>query len=1125
MRTRLALIIALAALLTAPCLADGAKSFDTTGKITAPDGKPAASATVEARTISRYTDWVVAATSKSTDDGSFTLKLAPGGYYFRAHTDALVSPDDYDSIEVKPDGSLSKPIEIHLEKGCRVEGTVVDTSTGKPVGGVSIITRNGDHAQSSESGAWSMVVARRNQAATAIKDGYYWPIVNFSGSGDTARVKVEIKPGGVIKGRVVDEQGKPIVGAHVRTEKSGYFRAFGARADAEGRFTLYGLDPDSRIEVSASADGYDYNRDQSAAFASGSREAEIEITLSPVKVRTIGGRVTRPDGSPVEGATVAYGEGPSWVDYTTAKTDKDGNYKLSKAGIRKNIVAAFGDGLAPVLKQVEADKDVTLDFQVKPGHTIEGRVEDEAGNPLAGVRMSASMDAKVEEARDSMYGSIAGASTDKDGKFKLEDLPEGVVYVDAYAKDFDSISNERLRVDRKDQILVLKKTVPGQISGIVLRAADGKPVTEFNVRIDFSRNGGRSSGLSPGIHEQGMNFQAADGKFVIKGFKLTEGYRVEVNAPGYMQGSLDPVMVKPASEDAYNDAVVRLSPAAPFEGAITDATTGTAVEGVLVTAWDTGRFGTSTSFTWDMSGTSLKSVSIRTDTDGRFRIESMPFASGMIMLEKPGFARTMVKKVSFSRPFEVRLEKGATVTGSVADDQGKVPPGAWLNVERVDLNLSFRGDLGPDGNFKLTDLPPGDYIVLQYKDGRSTRNQSFEVKAGETFNVDWVQRGEVTVEGAVLRAGGPVTGAHIRVNSMGSGMNWVGGCDVSADGSYKLTLRKPGKYLFSCDVGEWRDPDHISSSKTVELGAGANRVDFRLPCGSISGRLLDKTTGTPLANASVRPYIRETDANWRGRETLYSMGAEPSWHPGNEFKTGKNGEFHFKNLKAGTWLICAVLGGERSTAVPAGTFKLTEGEAKTGVIAKVPPTGSAKISIAGAKDLPKGTIAVCVDAFGMVHYPRHENGRYLTQIDGLPAGKTKVLLSEFTGLLAEVPFEVRPERTSNVTVKPAKLPRIVFRPKAGSITPEGRVSVAFRLTTPEGKPVLRDMDGLRWGSILEGTSTKAASVSVKPGKYLLKAAMRTDRDSWGDEADLAGWFGTVTVKPGKDTVIEMAVQE
>lgn len=1118
-------IVAVVVLVAGLCGAQGEKLFPVSGRVLMPDGAPSAGALVEARCIGNRTDdWTVKGTATTGADGAFTMQLEEGSYRTCAVSGEYIYLDRSEMIDVNADGSLSKPIKMCLEKGCRVEGSVVDTSSGQPVGGVKILSQEGDHAESSDSGEWSMVVCKRRHAITVVKEGYWWPIVNFDASGDTAKVKVEIKPGGTIRGRVVDEQGQPIPGAWVGTPGI-YFRTQAADTDADGRFVLAGQDPDSKISVSVGANGYDCLYDQPVTFPSGQKEVQVDFTLTKVKVRTISGRVTNEDGSPVEGAQVAYGYGTSFRDYVTARTDEDGRYTIEDARIIGEVtVVASGSGLAPVYKTAEADKDLQMDFQMKPGHTVEGRVEDEDGNPLAGAQVSVSMELKGAGARDNLYERIAGAGTDKDGRFKLENLPEGFVYVNVYTEDYDSISNERLKVDRKDYTLVLRKTVLGHICGTVVKESDGKPVTEFNVRLDYSRRA-RSSGLPPGLLEQGVDFHSEDGKFSIKGLAVNGGRRVVVTAPGYMWGSADPVMVKPESEEAYKDTVIRLHPAKPFEGCITEAGTGSPVEGALVTVWGiwgTGsRVSSASLVDWDVSGTSLKSVSTHTGAGGKFRFEAMPFFSGTMMLEKPGLARTLLRAVISSRPLQASMEKGATVAGTVADEQGNVPPGVWLSLENVGLNLRFRAQINPDGSFKVEDLPSGEYVVLQYnKRGLSDKYRFFDLKAGETHQVDWAKQGPipVVVEGKVLQNGRPVPNAGINVNTRRKGMDRdrAGSAVTGEDGSYRLAFFKPGEYFFSCTVGGGTGPN----GKTVQLAEGANQVDFDLPYGSISGKLVDKLGG-PLADASVKLYTRETYEQYTGGATLYWMEAEPRWWPRNECKTDKDGAFQAKNLKAGEWMICAA----EPVMLPAAVVKLAEGEAKTGVIAKVPPTGSAKFSVVGMKSMPEDARIACVDECGMVYSSKYDGKTFSAEFPDLPVGKLRAVVVSRDYLPAQVLFQALPNKTANVSVKLTKGSKIVFQPKGDSFDPNdlALASVAFRITTPDGKPVLQKAGGLYWwGDVTGGGGAFGPpSIVIKPGTYLLKAAIRVDSYSWGDESDLTGYSGIIKVAAGKDTVVEI----
>jgi protocatechuate 3,4-dioxygenase beta subunit len=1121
----LAVVAVAAVLVSGACVAEETKTLPVSGKALKPDGSPAAGALVEARSITGDTDWKTEGTATCGADGKFTILLSQGSYRVCAVAGDLVYFNQSEMFDVAADGKLSKPIVLRMEKGCKVQGSVVDISTGQPVGGVRIMTREGDEAESSDSGKWMMVLPKKSHTIIAVKEGYWRPLVNFTCPGDTTSVRVEIKPGGTIKGRVLDGHGQPIAGAWVGTQDSGCFRLQGTRTDSEGRFVLAGQDPDATVEVSINAQGYDYEHGQPVRFAAGQKEAQIDVTVRKTPLRMISGRVTRQNGSPVEGATVGYGYGTNYGDYASAQTDKDGRYTFG-ANARQCLVVASGPGLAPAWKLAESAKDLQLDFTIKPGHTVEGRIEDEGGKPVSGAYLSAKMRIVTGEImRDNLY-DIASARTDKDGKFKLENLPEDVVYAEVYAENYDRLNSERLKVDRKDYTLVLRKPVLGQICGTIVKDSDGKPVTDFNVRLDFSRNGGRSSGMSPGLVEQGMSFQPADGKFAIKGLTLKEGFRVVVTAPGCMQAAVDPVTVKPISENAYKDLVIRLHPAGLFEGSITEAGTGGPMEGVMVTAWDIAGFGSNVSFDWTMSNTSLKSVSTRTDASGKFRFESMPFSSGAVVFDRQGFAKTVLRGVRFSKPLAAAMEKGATVTGTVVDRQGKIPPGASLDIEIVEANLRAYGSqikMEPDGRFRMDDLPPGECLIMMHEEGqsRATRYQSFELKPGQTYNVDWDKQGSVVVQGRVLQKGKPVAHAQLNANVDRPGMNWAGYAESGPDGSYRIAFRKPGTYFISCQVGEWTDPNNRYTGKTLKLVDGANKADFSLPCGSISGKLVDNVTGKPISGASVRFYIRQTYEQKMGRPGGVTFSSvTPSWWPENTCKTDGNGGFHAENLKAGKWMIGASISSDDAHDIPACVVRLADGEAKTGVIAKLPPTGSATFSLVGMRGLPKGTWFTCTDGYGKTYYPKMGDQGWSLQFEQLPVGKITAGTQGTSYLLSPVSFQVRPDETTKVPIKLAKGSKIVFRVKGESVDPNESAPIDFLITTMDGKPALQRPDGLYLGGTV-GQRGEPASLAIKPGTYRLRAGVADDLNHSYGSKTVWSYSGTVRVTAAKDTVVEI----
>lgn len=1099
--------------------AQGARTFPVTGRVLQPNGSPAAGAAIEARSIARYTDWKVEGAAISDADGKFTVQLKQGTYYLRAGLDSLVCFDLSREIIVGKDGKVSRPIELRLEQGCKVDGMVVD-NTGQPIGGVKILTRDGDTAESSDSGKWTMILARQNHTIIAVKDGYFWPLINFTASGDNVSVKVEMKPGGIIKGTVLDEEGKPIPGVRVGRTGYGSFRLCGANTDAQGRYTMQGLDPDAKVQVWADADGYESIYDRPVTFPVGQREVQSDFTLAKLKYRTISGRITLPDGTPVKGAKVAYADGAESANRVCAWSNKDGNYTIKKAGVARSLVTVTCKDYAPSYKPVEADINANMDFQLKPGHMVEVTVEDAEGKPIPQAGVGAYM--KITNARgdEDLYGIAYGAS-DKNGHFKLDSLPEGEVYATIVVGGFDVIQNERLKVDRTDYTLVLRRQAEGQICGTVVKDSDGKPVTEFNVRLSFSRAGGKSSnGLSPGLVDQGASFQTQDGRFVIKGLTPKEGFAVVVNAPGYMESVTDPVTVVPASKNNDKENVIRLYPAHPFEGAITAAGTGTPIEGVLVTAWNTS--GKDNNFEWDMSHSIFRSVSTHTDAGGKFRFESMPFALGTIMLEKPGLARTLLKAVNFRQLLKATMDKGATVTGSIAGKDGKVPPGVSIDLTHKTMDIRFSpsaSELRADGTFRIEDLPAGEYWLAEYEEGCLTRSRSYELKRGDVVQVDWDEQSPVMVEGRVVQRGKLVAHALVRI-SPGMSASWAASAQTGEDGVYSLSLLEPGPYRVSCGIGKWDDPDRINVRREVEVTAGQNRVDLTVPTASISGKLVDRS-GKPVANAPLQLLVRETYEQKTGRSS-HLAPAGPGWYGEGQCKTDENGTFHVKNRRAGKWMICVDPG-----AIPAAIVTLSDGEARSGVIAKSPQRGSAKVTPVGMKQLPKDTMVSCVDQYGRVYYPKYVDRAYTTLFENLPVGKLKAVFSGGAYLPAVTEFEVRPGHTALVPIKLTKGPRIVFKPKP-DLEGSGPVYISFTVTTPGGKPVLMSSEGLSFGTITayDPKQGRSAGAAVKPGKYLVKAAA-SDSVSWDylDHLPLTGYSGMVTVVNGKDTIVEVRLNK
>jgi len=188
--------------------------------------------------------------------------------------------------------------------------------------------------------------------------------------------------------------------------------------------------------------------------------------------RTVTGEVVDADtGRPIADARVGVG---FWL-FQEVRTDGEGRYVLE--GWTQRIfddVEVLAPGYARGARRV-GDLDV-LDFALKPGFAVTGRILDPQGRPLAGARVAAV--GSVQRGGCQHLSSDAARSAD-DGRFRLVDLspdmPHTLVVAAAACGrtllDFDPPAEGETSVDLGD----VRLPRPLSIAGVVVEA-DGAPV-------------------------------------------------------------------------------------------------------------------------------------------------------------------------------------------------------------------------------------------------------------------------------------------------------------------------------------------------------------------------------------------------------------------------------------------------------------------------------------------------------------------------------------------------------------------------------------------------------------------------------------------------------------------------
>ncbi|MBI2489924.1 MAG: carboxypeptidase regulatory-like domain-containing protein [Planctomycetes bacterium] len=156
---------------------------------------------------------------------------------------------------------------------------------------------------------------------------------------------------GNISGQVTDATtGDPIAGATVVLAQ-GTTPIDSTTTNAQGAYTFQGVDCGDYI-VSAQATGYEDATPQQTTVENGvTTEVDFSLTAAPSTTGNITGTVTDADtGSPIAGATVAYGEGTSPQDFVPiyqTTTGADGTYEFAGVDAGSYLVAAQATGYQP----------------------------------------------------------------------------------------------------------------------------------------------------------------------------------------------------------------------------------------------------------------------------------------------------------------------------------------------------------------------------------------------------------------------------------------------------------------------------------------------------------------------------------------------------------------------------------------------------------------------------------------------------------------------------------------------------------------------------------------------------------------------------------------------------------
>ncbi len=345
-------------------------------------------------------------------------------------------------------------VALPLSRGVAVRGLVSERGTGRPVPGASIgFSTRGSGVVSDEQGRFRGFAppGLARVALLGSPDGYASPMYALP----DARIPedatehelppIELSRARVVRGAVVDDQGRPAPGARVAAawkvdegaRRQGT-REVEIKADGKGEFRLDRVPIDAQVTLQASLLGL---RTAGPVVAGETAAGPVRLRLESGRTAAMSGRVLARGGSPVAGARVhlraqkrypsGQVQGDDLVTFDGAMvlmTDPEGRFRtpvlLEADGEYAALAEADGfearrTGWVP--SKSAAFPDLILPPELGSA-TIRGRVLDRRGRVVAGASVRSPGQAAVRP--------------DEAGRFRIEGLTPGPVLLFAEAPGF-----------------------------------------------------------------------------------------------------------------------------------------------------------------------------------------------------------------------------------------------------------------------------------------------------------------------------------------------------------------------------------------------------------------------------------------------------------------------------------------------------------------------------------------------------------------------------------------------------------------------------------------------------------------------------------------------------------------
>lgn len=579
-------------------------------------------------------------------------------------------------------------------------------------------------------------------------------------------IDIQLEKGGVeVKGIVRDIGGGTVAGAWVSVSE-GYqfgFGFFGGQQDAsavttsadDGTFSVWV--PKGNIHTTAQVSGYANSSKSSMAPGQ-----FIEIILTPESVLA-GQVVESTSGKPVPNAVVSAGSGGWSGQGSTARTDSEGYFRITRLSPGRYKPSAeteggYGVAAQSVLLGLGQTQEGIL-VKLHPAYVVTGQVVIEGEDKPCTKKANVSLEDSAGQNSD-----WAGYD-DELGMIRFKALLPATYNVkvrcSGYVSEEEYADIEIVDADHRDLVWKVK-------TGLSLR---GRVVSSEGVAVPDVRISARSKGGDPRAQStRGNSTSEEDGSFEIEGL-LSGTYSLSARSDEYT--SPDNPQEVELSSSSNEEIEMVISKGATLIGLVVDEE-GKAIKGASISARSMVRG-------WRSSGNATAlddgTFEITALKPGSYRLTASMGRWGGETLRGIGKGdddvQGKVVAVSLDKKQEVTLvvqSQNGSISGIVVDEQGKPVSDAFVDSERQsDSAGAVKGrarrtvrwgqwDSQPvltdmEGRFTLDSLADGTYTVFAHRKGGGeafAEDVAIGDEATLTIRTTGSLKGRVSIEGGTF---------------------------------------------------------------------------------------------------------------------------------------------------------------------------------------------------------------------------------------------------------------------------------------------------------------------------------------------------------------------------------------